>query len=94
MQSNPSKQKGAPGRALTQRPSWKALEAHHATIGDLHLRQLFADDPGRGKRLAVEAGGIYLDYSKNRVTDETMRLLMGLAEECGLRERIDAMFSG
>ena len=94
MQSNPSKQKGAPGRALTQRPSWKALEAHHATIGDLHLRQLFADDPGRGKRLAVEAGGIYLDYSKNRVTDETMRLLMGLAEGCGLRERIDAMFSG
>ncbi|MDX2451322.1 glucose-6-phosphate isomerase [Desulfosarcina sp.] len=94
MQSNPSKQKGATGRALTQRPAWKALEAHHATIGDLHLRQLFADDPGRGERLAVEAGGIYLDYSKNRVTDETMGLLMGLAEECGLRERIDAMFSG
>ncbi len=94
MQSNPLKQGGTPGRSLTQRPAWKALKAHHATIGDLHLRQLFADDPGRGERLAAEAGGIYLDYSKNRITDETMGLLIRLAEECGLRERIDAMFSG
>ena len=94
MQSNPLKQGGAPGRSVTQRPAWKALKAHHATIGDLHLRQLFADDPGRGERLAAEAAGIYLDYSKNRVTDETMGLLIRLAEESGLRERIDAMFSG
>jgi len=94
MQSNPLKQGGAPGRSLTQRPAWKALKAHHATIGDLHLRQLFAEDPGRGERLAAEAAGIYLDYSKNRVTDETMGLLIRLAEECDLRERIDAMFSG
>jgi len=94
MQRNPLEQKDAPGRSLTQCPAWKALETHHAAIGDRHLRQLFADDPGRGERLAVEAAGIYLDYSKNRVTDETMRLLITLAEECGLRERIDAMFSG
>ena len=94
MQSNPLKQGGTPGRSLTQRPAWKALKAHHATIGDLHLRQLFADDPGRGERLAAEAGGIYLDYSKNRITDETMGLLIRLAEESGLREHIDAMFSG
>jgi glucose-6-phosphate isomerase len=94
MQSNPLKQGGAAGRSLTQHPAWKALKAHHAMIGDLHLRQLFADDPGRGERLAVESGGIYLDFSKNRVTDETMRLLTELAEECGLDERIDAMFNG
>jgi glucose-6-phosphate isomerase len=94
MQDNPLKQKGVPGQSLTQRPAWKALKAHHAAIGDLHLRQLFTDDPRRGERLAVEAAGIYLDYSKNRVTDETMGLLIRLAEDCGLRERIDAMFSG
>ncbi len=94
MQRNPLKQGKKPGRSLTQRPAWKALKAHHATIGDLHLRQLFADDPGRGERLVAEAGGIYLDYSKNRVIDETIRLLLELAEECGLRERIDAMFRG
>ena len=79
---------------LTQRPAWKALQKHHKKIKDLHLRQLFAEDPQRGQRLAVEAAGIYLDYSKNRVTDETMRLLAALAEECGLRARIDAMFRG
>ena len=94
MQRNPLKQGDAPGRSLTQHPAWKALEVHQVTIGDLHLRQLFADDPGRGERLAAEVGGIYLDYSKNRVTDETMRLLIELAEACGLREGIDAMFSG
>ena len=79
---------------LTQRPVWKALEVHHATVRDVHLRTLFAEDPQRGERLAAEALGIYLDYSKNRITDETIRLLVKLAEECGLRERIDAMFRG
>jgi glucose-6-phosphate isomerase len=79
---------------LTQRAAWRALEAHCATIRETHLRQLFAEDPGRGERLSAEAAGIYLDYSKNRVTDETMRLLVGLAEECGLRQRIEAMFRG
>jgi glucose-6-phosphate isomerase len=79
---------------LTERPAWKAIEAHFETIRHLHLRQLFADDPHRGERLTAEAAGIYLDYSKNRITDETMRLLVRLAEECGLRERIDAMFRG
>src|SRR6202043_1940881 len=80
--------------ALRQLPAWKALEQHAATIRDLHLRQLFADDPGRGERLDDEAAGIYLDYSKNRVTDKTVALLLRLAEESGLRERIEAMFRG
>ncbi|HTZ27013.1 MAG TPA: glucose-6-phosphate isomerase [Streptosporangiaceae bacterium] len=79
---------------LRQRPSWKALEQHYAEIDAVHLRQLFADDPGRGERLTAEAAGLYLDYSKNRVTDETMRLLVQLAEESGLAERRDAMFRG
>ena len=79
---------------LTQRPAWKALEAHYKTIRDLHLRELFAKDPKRGERMAAEAVGIYLDYSKNRVTDETIRLLVDLAEQSGLRARIDAMFRG
>src|SRR5215467_7707647 len=74
--------------------SWKALRDHHAKIRDIHLRQLFADDPRRGERLTVEGVGLYLDYSKHRVTDETLRLLLQLAEEAGLRERIDAMFRG
>jgi glucose-6-phosphate isomerase len=74
--------------------AWKALEAHHREIAPLHLRELFAKDPGRGERLAVEALGIYLDYSKNRVTDDTLKLLLRLAGESGLRERIDAMFRG
>jgi glucose-6-phosphate isomerase len=80
--------------SLTQRDAWKALEAHHAKIRDLHLRNLFADDPKRGERLTVEALGIYFDYSKNRITDETVGLLLRLAEESGLRSRIDAMFRG
>ncbi|HEY3232863.1 MAG TPA: glucose-6-phosphate isomerase [Roseiflexaceae bacterium] len=80
--------------SLTQRPAWKALEAHHRKIHDLHLRTLFAEDPQRGARFTAEAAGIHLDYSKNRVTDETLRLLVALAEECGLREHIDAMFRG
>jgi len=79
---------------LRQRPAWKALADHCATVRDLHLRQLFADDPRRGERLVVEAAGIYLDYSKNRVTEETLALLLRLAEESGLRERIGAMFRG
>ena len=79
---------------LTQRSSWKALEEHYQKVRDLHLRTLFADDPGRGERFALEAAGIYLDYSKNRITDETLRLLLALAEVSGLRERIEAMFRG
>ncbi len=79
---------------VTRRAAWRALEAHLRAVQPLHLRQLFAADPGRGERLALEAAGIYLDYSKNRVTDETLRLLLALAAEAGLRERIDAMFRG
>jgi len=82
------------GIQLTQRPTWKALQAHFKTIEGKHLRQLFADDPKRGERLAVEDVGLYLDYSKHRVTEETMRLLINLADECSLRARIDAMFRG
>jgi glucose-6-phosphate isomerase len=79
---------------LTDRPAWKALATHQRTVAPLHLRQLFADDPKRGERLALEAVGLYLDYSKNRVTDETLKLLVQLAEQSGVRERIDAMFRG
>jgi glucose-6-phosphate isomerase len=80
--------------ALRKRPAWAALERHHREMAGRHLRQLFAEDRTRGERLAVEAAGIYLDYSKNRITDETLRLLLQLAEESGLRDRIDAMFRG
>src|SRR5437667_976222 len=79
---------------LTARQSWKALQVHRNDIGERHLRTLFAADATRGERLTAEAVGIYLDYSKNRVTDETLVLLCRLAAECGLRERIDAMFRG
>jgi glucose-6-phosphate isomerase len=79
---------------LRQRPAWKALESHYQQLKDVHLRQLFADDPKRGERLTAEAAGVFLDYSKNRVTDETLRLLLKLAEESELRGRIDAMFRG
>jgi glucose-6-phosphate isomerase len=79
---------------LTQRAAWKALDAHYKKIRKLHLRRLFAEDPQRGERLTAEAVGIYLDYSKNRITDETVVLLLQLAEESGLRSRIDAMFQG
>lgn len=79
---------------LTASPAWNALASHHSKVGDLHLRKLFADDPKRGERMAVEAAGIYLDYSKNRIVDETLTLLLRLADDCGLRARIDAMFSG
>ncbi len=79
---------------LRQRGAWAALEAHHAQIAPRHLRELFAEDPRRGDRLHAEAAGLYLDYSKNRVTDETMRLLVELASESGLADRRDAMFRG
>src|SRR5690242_14377568 len=75
-------------------PTWKALAAHHDTMRTVHLRRLFAEDATRGHRLTAEAAGLYLDYSKNRFTDETLRLLRALAEESGLRGRIDAMFRG
>src|SRR5260370_15599530 len=84
----------SPLTPLTQRPAWKALEAHYQKIRDVHLRTLFAGDPQRGERFALEAAGIYLDYSKNRVTEETIQLLLQLAESSRLRERIDAMFRG
>ncbi len=80
--------------SLTQRPAWKALQAHHGKIRDTHLRQLFADDPKRGETMALEAVGLYMDYSKHRATGETIKLLIALAEECGLRAKIDAMFRG
>jgi glucose-6-phosphate isomerase len=79
---------------LPERPAWKALKAHHAAIADTHLRQLFADDAQRGERFALEAAGVYLDISKNRITEETLRLLVQLADESRLRERIEAMFAG
>src|SRR5262249_45361687 len=81
-------------RSLTERAAWRALVAHHQKIRDLHLRKLFADDPTRAKRMTTEALGLYFDYSKNRVTDETLKLLLQLAGESGLRGRIDAMFQG
>jgi glucose-6-phosphate isomerase len=80
--------------ALGKRPVWASLEAHYQKMKGLHVRQLFAEDPNRGERLVVEAAGIYLDYSKNRITDETLKLLLQLARESGLRARIDAMFGG
>jgi glucose-6-phosphate isomerase len=79
---------------LTERKAWQALKRHHAEIAGQHLRQVFAADPGRGERLTAEAAGLYLDYSKNRVTDETMRLLIELALESGVPEHRDAMFRG
>jgi glucose-6-phosphate isomerase len=83
-----------PALPLRQRQSFKELEAHHAQIKDRHLRELFAQDPGRGERLTAQAAGLYLDYSKNRVTEETLRLLVALARESGVEERRDAMFAG
>jgi glucose-6-phosphate isomerase len=79
---------------LTKRPAWKALQLHHRKIRRTHLKKLFSQDKQRGERLVLEALGIHLDYSKNRITDETLGLLFRLAEECGLREHIDAMFRG
>src|ERR1700691_424377 len=79
---------------LPERKAWQALKRHYDEIAGQHLRDLFAEDPGRGERLTAEAAGLYLDYSKNRVTDETMRLLVALAEESGVPEHRDAMFRG
>jgi glucose-6-phosphate isomerase len=79
---------------LTKRKAWKALAAHYKKISKVHLRKLFADDPKRGERLTLEAAGIFLDYSKHRINDQTIKLLLQLADESRLRERIDAMFSG
>ncbi|NTV63689.1 MAG: glucose-6-phosphate isomerase [Oscillochloris sp.] len=82
------------GGPLTSRPEWQALAEHYQSIGKLHLRELFASDPERGERLTAEAAGLFLDYSKQRISDETITLLVRLAEACGLPERITAMFSG
>ena len=90
MVNDPSRETGS----RSERPAWKALEEHYRSIGNVHLRQLFNDDPKRGERFVVEAAGLYLDYSKNRVSDGTIRLLIRLAEECNLRRRIEAMFRG
>jgi glucose-6-phosphate isomerase len=81
-------------RKLTRRAAWKALQSHYKAIRDTHMRTLFAEDPGRGERLTVEGAGLFLDYSKNRITDETIKLLLQLAEESGLKRRIEAMFNG
>ncbi len=80
--------------ALPERRCWRALRKHHEDVKDLHLRELFAADPGRGERLVAERAGLYLDYSKNRITAETIRLLLALADECDLRDGIGAMFRG
>ena len=89
-----AKKKTPAAKTLTRRPAWKALAEHYKMIGNVHLRSLFADDPRRGRRLAVEGAGLYLDYSKNRITDETIKLLVNLAQECDLRECIESMFQG
>jgi glucose-6-phosphate isomerase len=81
-------------KSLTQRPAWKALAAHHKQIQKLHLRKLFAEDVKRGQRFTAEAAGLFLDFSKNCITDQTLKLLLQLARESGLRGKIDAMFSG
>src|SRR5215472_16801656 len=81
-------------RPASKRLAWSALASHYKSASELHLRQLFADDPKRGQHMAIEAVGLYLDYSKNCVTDETLKLLLQLADESGLRQRIDAMFRG
>src|ERR1700693_353187 len=81
-------------QSLTRRPEWAALTEHCRQIKQRHLRELFAADPARGERLVAEAAGLYFDYSKNRINDETCRLLLALADACSVGKRIDAMFSG
>ncbi|MCX7063206.1 MAG: glucose-6-phosphate isomerase, partial [Proteobacteria bacterium] len=81
-------------QSVTMLPAWRALEAHFQQIRDRHLRELFAEDPQRGERFHIEAVDVYLDYSKNRITADTIGLLVELAEACGLRRRIEAMFRG
>src|SRR5438034_5391712 len=85
---------GLTGRAPNKTSAWTALQSHYKTVSKLHLRQLFDDDPKRGERMTAEAAGIYLDYSKNRITDKTLDLLFQLAEQRGLRSKIEAMFRG
>ena len=80
--------------SLTDRPAWKALQSHADAMRNKTIKQLFADDPSRGTRMTAEACCLFLDYSKNRITDETIKLLLQLAEESGLRQRIEAMFTG
>ncbi len=80
--------------ALTATPAWTALTSHHGEIKQAHLRKLFADDPGRAERFSAEGAGLFLDYSKNRITDETIRLLLQLADERGVAKRREAMFAG
>ncbi|MEP6833632.1 MAG: glucose-6-phosphate isomerase [Gemmatimonas sp.] len=91
---NATRQRHDLGQGLADSPAWRSLREHHRVIADVHLRQLFADDPERGARLTAHAVGLYLDYSKHRVTDETLRLLLELAVERGLPERVEAMFTG
>src|SRR6516165_559204 len=81
-------------QSMSKRAIWRALQDHHVSMQGLNLKKLFANDPARGERMTAEAVGIYLDYSKNRVSDETLRLLVELAEQSGLQARIDAMFRG
>src|SRR5260221_1593275 len=81
-------------QSLSDSAAWKSLAAHSQEVRSLHLRKLFADDPARGERMTAEAVGIYLDYSKNRITNESIKLLLQLAQEAGLRAKIDAMFRG
>src|ERR1700739_4390404 len=83
-----------PVEPLTSRKSWKALEAHYEKVRGMHLRALFAENPKRGEQMTASGADIFLDYSKNRITEETVPLLLQLAEESGLRQRIDAMFRG
>ena len=85
---------GMPVESLTERPAWQALLAHHRQIRNLHLRDFFANDASRGERMVLDAAGLYFDYSKHRVTGETIALLLRLARECDLAQRIDAMFTG
>ena len=84
----------SPTQPTAKHAAWRALQDHYEAIRSRHLRDLFAHDPKRGERMTVEAAGVFLDYSKNRINDETLRLLVALAEQSGLRERIDAMFLG
>src|SRR5258705_8871381 len=81
-------------KSAVKRQSWRALASHYKKVSNLHLRELFAEDPKRGERMTAEAVDLYLDYSKNRIPDETLKLLLQLAEETGLQSRIDAMFRG
>src|SRR5262249_9568996 len=81
-------------KAVSKRQAWKELDEHYKKMSKTHLRELFAKDPERGERMAVEALGVYMDYSKNRITKKTLKLLLQLAEEAGLQERIDEMFRG